>query len=43
MSGRIHPERLVTHRFDGGLDATEAALLLMKDKPHDLIKPLVIV
>ena len=43
MSGRIHPERLVTHKFNGGLDATEAALLLMKDKPHDLIKPLVIV
>lgn len=43
MSGRIHPERLVTHKFHSGLDATEAALLLMKDKPVDLIKPLVIV
>ncbi len=35
--GRIHPERLVTHRLKG-LDKIEEALYLMKDKPKDLIK-----
>lgn len=39
--GRIHPEKLITHRFEG-LDNVEPALMLMKDKPRDLIKPLVI-
>ncbi|MBR5869188.1 MAG: NAD(P)-dependent alcohol dehydrogenase, partial [Clostridia bacterium] len=42
MSGRIHPEKMITHRFNG-LDKVEEALMLMKDKPRDLIKPLVIV
>jgi len=42
MSGRLHPERLITHRFSG-LDGVEDALMLMKDKPRDLIKPIVIV
>ncbi len=42
MAGRIHPERLVTHRFVG-LENVEPALMLMKDKPRDLIKPLVII
>lgn len=42
MAGRIHPEKLVTHRFVG-LENVEPALMLMKDKPRDLIKPLVIV
>ncbi len=42
MSGRIHPEKLVTHRFVG-LEHVEEALMLMKDKPRDLIKPLVII
>jgi threonine dehydrogenase-like Zn-dependent dehydrogenase len=41
MSGRIHPEKMVTHTFNG-LDQVEPALMLMKDKPVDLIKPLVI-
>lgn len=41
MTGRIHPEKLVTHRFVG-LENVEPALMLMKDKPRDLIKPLVI-
>ena len=40
-AGRIHPEKLITHRFQG-LDGVEPALALMKDKPRDLIKPLVI-
>ncbi len=41
-AGRIHPEKLVTHRFENGLDGVEEALMLMKDKPRDLIKPLVL-
>ncbi len=40
-SGRIHPEKLITHKFNG-LEGVEPALMLMKDKPADLIKPLVI-
>ena len=40
-AGRIHPEKLITHRFRG-LDGVEPALALMKDKPRDLIKPVVI-
>ena len=39
---RIHPEKLITHRFQG-LENVEPALMLMKDKPRDLIKPLVII
>lgn len=39
---RIHPEKLITHRFQG-LDGVEPALMLMKDKPRDLIKPLVLI
>ena len=42
MTGRIHPEKLITHRFEG-LEGVEPALMLMKDKPRDLIKPLVLV
>jgi len=41
-TGRIHPEKLITHRFEG-LENVEPALMLMKDKPRDLIKPLVII
>lgn len=40
MTGRIKPGKLVTHRFEG-LESVEPALMLMKDKPKDLIKPLV--
>lgn len=39
-TGRIHPGKLVTHRFEG-LENVEKALMLMKDKPRDLIKPLI--
>ena len=39
--GRIDPSLMATHIFKG-LDKLEEALLLMKDKPHDLIKPVVI-
>lgn len=42
MAGRIHPEKLITHRFVG-LEHVEEALMLMKDKPRDLIKPLIII
>ena len=42
MTNRIHPEKLITHRFNG-LENVEPALMLMKDKPRDLIKPLVLV
>ncbi|MCD7781203.1 MAG: NAD(P)-dependent alcohol dehydrogenase [Methanosphaera sp.] len=38
--GRIDPDQLVTHKFKG-LDKVEEALMLMKDKPKDLIKPVV--
>ena len=42
QTNRIHPEKLITHKFSG-LESVEPALMLMKDKPRDLIKPLVIV
>jgi threonine dehydrogenase-like Zn-dependent dehydrogenase len=40
VSGRIDPAKLITHRFDG-FEKIEEALLLMKDKSRDLIKPVV--
>ena len=40
-TGRISPGRLITHKFHG-FEHMEEALLLMKDKPRDLIKPLVV-
>jgi len=42
MAGRIDPGKLITHRFNG-FDKIEEALMLMKDKPKDLIKPVVLV
>lgn len=41
-AGRVDPEILITHRFEG-VENVEKALLLMKDKPRDLIKPVVTV
>lgn len=41
-AGRLDPSRLLTHRFYG-LEHLEEALMLMKDKPADLIKPVVLV
>ena len=41
QAGRLHPEKLITHVFNG-LEGVEQALMLMKDKPSDLIKPLVL-
>ena len=39
--GKLDVTHLLTHRFHG-FDKVEDALLLMKDKPADLIKPIVI-
>ena len=39
-TGRLDTSRLLTHRFQG-FEHMEEALLLMKDKPRDLIKPVV--
>lgn len=36
------PSKLITHKFNG-LENIEEALFLMKDKPKDLIKPVVII
>ena len=41
VANRIHPEKLITHTFNG-LEGVEPALMMMKDKPRDLIKPLVL-
>jgi isopropanol dehydrogenase (NADP+) len=38
--GRVDPSMLITHRFSG-LESIEQALLLMRDKPTDLIKIIV--
>ncbi len=40
-TGRLDTSPLLTHRFNG-FEHMEEALLLMKDKPRDLIKPVVI-
>ncbi|MCL1891647.1 MAG: NAD(P)-dependent alcohol dehydrogenase [Coriobacteriia bacterium] len=40
LAGRVDPSKLLTHRFEG-FDSIEEALMLMKDKPADLIKPVV--
>lgn len=40
-AGRMDTGLLVTHRFNG-LDSVEKALMMMKDKPKDLIKPVII-
>jgi len=41
-AGRLDTSKLVTHKFEG-FEKVEDALMLMKDKPKDLIKPVVIV
>lgn len=40
-SGRLDVSLMLTHRFEG-FDKIEEALFLMKDKPRDLIKPVVV-
>ncbi|MDO5755479.1 MAG: NAD(P)-dependent alcohol dehydrogenase [Tissierellia bacterium] len=42
QTGKLDLSKLITHRFNG-LEKVEEALMLMKDKPKDLIKPVVIV
>ena len=39
--GKLNVSRLITHRFQG-FEHVEEALWLMKDKPADLIKPVVV-
>jgi isopropanol dehydrogenase (NADP+) len=39
--GRIKPEKMVTQVFEG-FEKIEKALMLMKEKPRDLIKPVVL-
>ncbi len=41
-TGRLDPGKMLTHRFEG-FEIMEKALMLMKDKPKDLIKPVVII
>ena len=41
VHGRMDPSLMATHIFTG-LDKLEEALILMKDKPRDLIKPVVL-
>lgn len=41
-TGRIDPSKMLTHKFQG-MDHLKEALFLMKDKPAELIKPVVLV
>ncbi len=41
QTGRLDTLPMLTHRFNG-FEHMEEALMLMKDKPRDLIKPVVI-
>ena len=41
-SKKVDPTKLITHEFKG-LEKVEDALMLMKDKPVDLIKPVVLI
>ncbi|MGI6257812.1 MAG: NAD(P)-dependent alcohol dehydrogenase, partial [Anaerovoracaceae bacterium] len=39
--GKLNLSKLLTHSFRG-MEHVEEALMLMKDKPRDLIKPVVV-
>ena len=39
--GKLDVKKLITHRFQG-FEHVEEALMLMKDKPADFIKPVVV-
>jgi len=41
VTGRLDTGKLITHKFEG-FENIEPALMLMKDKPKDLIKPVVV-
>lgn len=40
VAGRLDASKLITHEFHG-FDKIGEALQMMKDKPRDLIKPIV--
>ncbi len=42
QTGRLDTSRLITHRFNG-FEHIEEALMLMRNKPRDLIKPVVVI
>jgi threonine dehydrogenase-like Zn-dependent dehydrogenase len=42
QTGRLDTSKLLTHKFNG-FEHMEESLLLMKDKPKDLIKPVVMI
>ena len=42
VTGRLDTSKLITHRFEG-FDKVEEGLMLMKDKPADLIKPVIVI
>ena len=42
LTGKLDVKPLITHRFEG-FEHVEDALMLMKDKPRDLIKPVVVI
>jgi threonine dehydrogenase-like Zn-dependent dehydrogenase len=42
QTGRLDTGKLLTHKFNG-FEHMEESLLLMKDKPRDLIKPVVMI
>ena len=42
LAGRIHPEKMITHRFTG-IEHVEDGVELMRTKPRDLIKPVILV
>ena len=42
LTGRVDPSLLLTHKFNG-FNHIEEALMLMKSKTADLIKPVVII
>jgi threonine dehydrogenase-like Zn-dependent dehydrogenase len=42
VNGRLDPSKLITHKMEG-FENIEKGLFLMKDKPRDLIKPVVLI
>lgn len=42
MNGRLDVSGMLTHRFEG-FDSLPEALELMREKPRDLIKPVILI
>ena len=42
LGRRIRPEKMITHRFTG-IEHVEDGVELMRTKPRDLIKPVILV